>query len=41
LIALSPESALWPWQPKDGYYLFDMGAFDGADLARRSTLACR
>jgi hypothetical protein len=39
LIALSPSSALWPWQPCVRYHLLDMGAFPGDDLARRTTLA--
>jgi hypothetical protein len=39
LIALSPESALWPWQPQVRYYLLDMGAFPRDDLARRTSVA--
>jgi hypothetical protein len=39
LIALSPDSALWPWQPLSRYYLLDIGAFPKAGLARRSGLA--
>ena len=39
LIALSPDSALWPWQPQVRYYLLDMGAFPGADLTRRTSVA--
>jgi hypothetical protein len=39
LIALSPDSALWPWQPQVRYYLFDMGAFPKDELARRCSLA--
>jgi hypothetical protein len=27
LIALPPDSVLWPWQPQVRYYLLDMGAF--------------
>ena len=27
LIALSPDSGLWPWQPQVRYHLLDMGAF--------------
>ena len=34
LIALSPGSVLWPWQPQARYYLVDMGAFPKARLAR-------
>jgi hypothetical protein len=39
LIALSPDSALWPWQPRARYYLLDIGAFPQDKLARRSSLA--
>jgi hypothetical protein len=39
LIALSPDSALWPWQPQTRYYLLDIGAFPRDELARRSSLA--
>ena len=39
LIALSPDSALWPWQPQVRYYLLDMGAFPKDKLARRASLA--
>ena len=38
LIALSPDSALWPWQPQVRYHLLDMGAFRKGELARRSSL---
>src|SRR5882724_5340015 len=38
LLALSPDSALWPWQPQVRYYLLDMGAFPKDELARRSGL---
>ena len=38
LIQLSPDSALWPWQPQVRYYLIDMGAFSKDVLARRRTL---
>ena len=38
LIALSPDSALWPWQPQVRYYLLDMGAFPRDELARRASL---
>ncbi len=39
LIALSPDSALWPWQPQTRYYLLDMGAVPEDELARRTSLA--
>ena len=39
LIALSPDSALWPWQPQIRYYLLDMGAFTRDDLTRRTSVA--
>ena len=39
LIALPPESPLWPWQPQARYYLLDEGAFPSDDLARRGTIA--
>jgi hypothetical protein len=39
LIGLSPDSALWPWQPQSRYYLLDIGAFPKEALARRSGLA--
>jgi hypothetical protein len=35
---LSPDSALWPWQPQIRYYLLDMGAFPKDKLARRASL---
>jgi hypothetical protein len=38
LIALSPDSALWPWQPQVRYHLLDVGAFPNDELARRSSL---
>jgi hypothetical protein len=38
LIALSPDSTLWPWQPHGHYYLLDVGAFPLDELARRSSL---
>jgi hypothetical protein len=38
LIALAPDSALWPWQPQVRYYLLEMGAFSKDELARRPTL---
>jgi hypothetical protein len=39
LIALSPDSVLWPWQPQVRYHLLDLGAFPGDELARRRSLA--
>ena len=39
LIALAPNSPLWPWQPQVRYYLLDMGAFPRDDLARRTSVA--
>ncbi len=39
LIALPPDSPLWPWQPQVRYHLLDMGAFSGSDLAHRDSLA--
>jgi Putative transposase, YhgA-like len=39
LIALSPDSALRPWQPQIRYYLLDMGAFPRGDLTRRTSVA--
>ena len=38
LIALTPDSTLWPWQPQVRYYLLDMGAFSKDELARRPAL---
>ena len=39
LIALSPDSPLWPWQPQVRYYLLDMSAFAGDNLTRRTSVA--
>ena len=39
LIALAPDSPLWPWQPRVRYYLLDMGAFPTDDLTRRASVA--
>jgi hypothetical protein len=39
LIALSQDSALWPWQPHVLYHLLDLSAFPGDELARRRGLA--
>ena len=39
LIALSWDSTLWPWQPQVRYYLLDLRAFPGDELARRRSLA--
>jgi hypothetical protein len=38
LIALSPDSTLWPWQPRVRYCLLDMTRFPKDELARRSSL---
>lgn len=38
LIALSPDSTLWSWQPQVRYRVLDMGAFPKDELARRSSL---
>jgi len=38
LIALSPDSSLWPWQPQVRYRLLDMGSFPKDDLVSRSSL---
>jgi hypothetical protein len=39
LIALSPDSNLWFWQPQVRYYLLDMGAFPRDSLMRRTNVA--
>jgi hypothetical protein len=39
LIALSPDSNLWFWQPQVRYYLLDMGAFPRDNLTRRNSVA--
>ena len=39
LIALSPDSPLWPWQPQVRYYLLNVRAFEKKKLARRGNLA--
>jgi Putative transposase, YhgA-like len=39
LVALSPDSPLWPWQPQVRYHLLDIGAFPRDRLARRANLA--
>jgi hypothetical protein len=39
LVALSPDSPLWPWQPQVRYHLLDIGAFPRKKLARRANLA--
>jgi len=39
MIALPPDSPLWPWQPSARYHLLDMGAVPERDLAVRGTLA--
>ena len=33
------DSTLWPWQPQVRYYLLDLRAFPGDELARRRSLA--
>jgi hypothetical protein len=38
LIALSPDSWLWPWQPRVRYRLLDIGSFPKDELARSSSL---
>ncbi|MBS0420664.1 MAG: Rpn family recombination-promoting nuclease/putative transposase [Proteobacteria bacterium] len=38
LVAISPDSAPWPWQPLARYHLLDIGAFPKNELARRSSL---
>jgi hypothetical protein len=38
LIALSPDSTPWPWQPQVRYCLLDMGSFSKDGLAQRSSL---
>jgi hypothetical protein len=39
LVALSPDSPLWPWQPQVRYHVLDMSAFPGDDLMRRTSVA--
>ena len=39
LIALSPDSPLWPWQPQVRYYLLDMSAFARDNLTQRTSVA--
>jgi Putative transposase, YhgA-like len=38
LIALSPDSTPWPWQPRVRYCVLDMGGFPKDELAKRSSL---
>jgi hypothetical protein len=38
LIALAPNSPLWPWQPQVRYYLLDMGACPRDELTRRTSV---
>ena len=38
LIALSPDSPLWPWQPQVRYHVLDMSAFPRDDLMRRTSV---
>src|ERR1700735_1114877 len=37
LIALPPDSSLWPWQPRSRYHVLDMGMADDEGLAERDT----
>ena len=39
LVALSPDSPLWPLQPQVRYHLLDVGALPGEKLAGRANLA--
>lgn len=39
MVALPPDSPLWPWQPSARYHLLDMGAVPEDDLAGRDNLA--
>lgn len=39
LVALTPQSALWPWQPAMRYHLIDEGSYPRAALAAGSNLA--
>ncbi|MEI8396195.1 MAG: Rpn family recombination-promoting nuclease/putative transposase, partial [Rhodospirillaceae bacterium] len=39
LIALPPDSPLWPFQPQVRYHVLDMGGFPGDELVRRESLA--
>ena len=39
MIALPPNSPLWPWQPQVRYYLLDMGACPRDELTRRTSVA--
>jgi len=39
LIALPPDSSLWPWQPQARYCLLDIGSFPEEELAQRPGLA--
>ena len=36
LIALPPDSPLWPFQPQVRYHVLDMGAFPGDELVRQA-----
>ena len=38
LIALPPDSPLWPFQPQIRYHVVDMGNFAGTELERRQSL---
>src|SRR5271168_3741197 len=39
LVALPPDSPLWPWQPQIRYHLLDIGALPFGPLADRDNLA--
>ncbi len=39
VLAVSPTSPLWPWQPQARYYLLDMGSMGRAAEAQRDNLA--
>src|ERR1700735_5288170 len=39
LIALPPQSSLWPWQPRSRYHFLDMGAVGRDLLAERDNMA--
>lgn len=39
LVALPPDSPLWPWQPRIRYHLLDMGAVPEQDLVGHDSLA--
>ena len=39
LVALTPDSTLWPWQPSLRYHLIDEGSYSAAALAAGTSLA--